>query len=206
MRAKIKELIDLSKVDHVNNTGKRSLVYMIISMVGIISGMLCETINNDEYSTYNVVYDEYLIQIQNSSFFKLFLNCALLNSLFVLLLMITGLCAVGSLISFTVPYIKGLGIGAVCSYFYSAYALKGVLFCLIFVIPASLLQLDAIILAASESSLMSGDILTLLYGKENENIQSGCRLYILRFCVIMLFILISAVVYALMGQLSEIIL
>lgn len=177
-------------------SGKTAIVMTAFSILGICIGVLCETINNDVYSTVNGYYDDYLLKISEVSFFRLFLKCSAYNSILIIAAMLLGMCAVGNVLLYVIPFIKGLGIGTVCAYIYSAYAIKGVLYSAVIIFPAALIQLISIILSCCESSFMSKEILSLIEHKENENAEPNTRLYILRYCVIFGFIIFSGIVYA----------
>lgn len=173
------------------------LIFAAVSVLGICLGVLCETMNSDVYSTISVNYVDLLNKSADSAFLSTALKCTAYNSLYIFAAMIFGLCAVGNVFLYLIPFVKSLGVGAVCACIYSSYAIKGVLCCVAVIFPASLVQLIAIILSCSESRLMSREILELLDRKENENVKADTRLYILRYSVIFLFILISGIIYAL---------
>lgn len=184
------------KIFSIIGSNKNVIALTMFSIIGICIGVLCETINSDVYSTISVLYDDYLLNINNISFLKIFLKCSAYNSIFIMLSMIFGMCAVGNVFLYVVPFIKGLGIGAACAYIYSTYAIKGVLYSAVIIFPAALIQLISIILSCSESVHMSKEILSLIEHKENENAEPDTRLYILRYLVIFGFIFLSGLIYS----------
>lgn len=186
----------------ISDTNKiNPLIFAICSVIGICMGTVCETINSGVYTTIRRIYDDYLVSVSNYSFLGMTLNCIAYNSIFIICALVLGLCAVGKPLLYFIPFVKGLGIGCVCSYIYSAYALKGVLYCTVLIFPASLVELIAVILACSESHLMSTDILKVTDKKETEQTEIDINFYLLRYCVIFVLVIISSLLYALMCKL-----
>lgn len=177
---------------------KNPIIFAACCVVGICIGVACETLSYDVYTAISVNFVDYLNEVSGFSFFGVFLNCAAYNSVFFVISMLLGLCAVGYIFICFVPFAKGLGIGCVCSYIYSAYAIKGVCYCAMLVFPAAIIQMIALIMACSESCQMSKDILHVLEKKESENTEADTSFYILRYCVFFAVMLISCVMYAVM--------
>lgn len=183
------------------NNKKYPIMFTVWAMIGIVSGVVCETIFSDVYTTISVNYVDYLSNLGLSNTLTIMLNCTAYNAVFILMAMFLGMSVSGTIIIYMIPFVKGLGIGCVCSYIYSAYAIKGVLYCSLIVFPAALIQLIAIILACSESRQMCGDITNLVSKKEKENVKIEIDFYILRYMIIAGLILISALIYSLMTRL-----
>ena len=143
-------------------------------------------------------FDDFFGTLSSVSFLRLAVNSGAYNMIFIFISMLLGLCAAGSIFLYALPFVKGLGIGCVCSFIYSEYALKGVLYCSLIVFLPALVQLISILLACSESRLMSGDILRLIDKKETENEEISVKFYILRYLIIILFIAFSGIIYSLL--------
>lgn len=200
MKIKVTGLINKDKFNafSLNSNRKNPIIFTLAAIVGISVGVVCETIYFDVYSTIIVNYVGYFNQNSCLSFIKSALTYTAYNSIFIMFSMILGVCAVGRNFLSIIPFVKGLGIGAACACMYSAYAFKGVIYSALIIFLPALLELIAIILACSESFLMSKEILLLITQKENENTVPDMRLYVLRYAVIMLITVFSGIMYALM--------
>ena len=115
--------------------------------------------------------------------------------------MFMGLCAVGFPFLYTVPFVKGLGIGAMLGYIYSFHGIKGVLYSALTVFPAAAIEFFAINLACNESYQMSLDILSLIKNKKRDNAEPDMKLYIIRYLIIFAVLIISSIVYSVSSKL-----
>lgn len=177
---------------------KNPILYMFFSVLGICIGVICETINSEVYSTLDVYYVSFLDSLNNHNFFQSVLNFAGTNLLFAFFALLFGLCAVGYQLLFFIPLFKGLGIGCICSYIYSSFGIKGVLYCSLIVFLPSAIDLIALIISCSQSSRMSRALLNLIDYNKKENEELNVRFFILRYVVISLIIFFAAVIYATM--------
>lgn len=205
MKINLKGILKKTETESIlkNGNSKNPVIFTACAIAGICAGTFCETLNNGVYTTIDVNYVDYLDKINNFNFVELTFNCAVYNMIFIFFAMILGLCAVGYMFLYVIPFFKGLGIGCMCSYIYSLYAVKGVLICSALIFIPSVIQLISIILACSESCLMSEDILRLIDKKEKENAEVQIKLYILRYLIISLIVMLSAVFYATLCRLFQ---
>ena len=94
--------------------------------------------------------------------------CNSLISVFVYLIIVyvSGLCAVGIPFISAVPFFRGLGLGMICGYLYKTYELTGIGYCLLTIYPGAVLSVAALIYACNEGALMSVDTLSAIERKK----------------------------------------
>lgn len=177
---------------------KNPIFYMCFSILGLCLGVICETINNEVYSTLDGYYVSYLDTLKGQTFLQSFLNFAATNLIFIVFALLFGLCAVGYQLLCFIPLLKGLGIGCICSYIYSSFGLSGVLYCSLVVFLPSVIVFTALIISCSQSNRMSKALLNLVDKKIKENEELNVRFFILRYVIIALIIIIASIIYATM--------
>ncbi len=196
MKARI---IKLNKnVLNLSEANRRPLIFLISTVLGIGSGVLVQTLSSLSVdSQINGLFENFANVNSTGGFFEIFLGNALYNLAYILIPLFLGLGCVGFAFLYAVPFVKGLGVGSVCAYIYSAYLIKGIGYCALIVFPASSLQFLALILACNESSLMSRDILSVITNGKSDEKNIKMNMYALRYAVIAGFSLLGSLLFTL---------
>lgn len=166
---------------------KYKLLFLIISVFGILIGSVCYRITDN--SSLSQVIAESFITLNNGDFKSVFLYLLKLDLIFVLSSFFIGTSFIGSALSFVPPTLKCLYIGYLGGYLYNEFELKGVLFCLLLLYPCFAITTTALIFASNENIYMSQYIYNSLSGKSNTD-NISIRLYLLRY--VLLFTIIIA--------------
>lgn len=169
--------------------------FALTAAVGICAGVCLEALNNDVYTSIGVDYVDYFTE--NSAFltWQYILNYFICNIAYIIVPVFCGMSIVGFPFLYFVPFIKGIGLGAVSGYIYSVDGIKGVAESLLCIIPSGVILIFGIMLACNESFLMSRDIGEIIINKK-ENEEISMKLFILRYSVILLILAISALFFA----------
>lgn len=166
---------------------KHKLMFLIISVLGILIGALCYRIT-DNSSLSQVIAESFII-LNNGDFKSIFLYLLKLDLIYFLISFFIGTSFIGSVLSFIPPTIKCMYIGYLGGYLYNEFELKGVLFCLLLLYPCFAITTTALIFASNENVYMSQYIYNSLNGKSNTD-NISIRLYLLRY--LLLFTIIIA--------------
>ncbi|MDR1928147.1 MAG: stage II sporulation protein M [Oscillospiraceae bacterium] len=116
--------------------------------------------------------------------------------LFLLAAYLLGLCAAGLPLLLLLPLLRGLGLGVVSGWLYFSEGLRGLGYSILVQYPAAVISMLILLAAAKEGMLMAGDMLLTVTGKQ-ERVESGIRMYSLRFLVLAVLCVPAALLDAL---------
>lgn len=121
--------------------------------------------------------------------------------IFLIPAMLFGVCAVGEPFLWFLPLIRGMGIGMISAYLYSDHSLNGMLYFAAVLLLPSVFSVAALLLGCKESILMTHDINHVLFGKKEKSGDAGFfKLYILRYLVLLVSVLLSSGLGAFLSQ------
>lgn len=136
--------------------------------------------------------DSFILNRTGKSFGYVFLNSFFNFVVLFLVLFVFGFFPFGQLFSFFSSMFHGLGLGLFSSYLYSAKGVNGMLFCLLFIAPSEIIYSLTIILAAKTSVRFSNRNFKLIFLKKHGCETTGeFRLYLLRYVVLLLFLIFA---------------
>lgn len=196
MKIKSTGIIDFNNSIFKETYNKRYHVLLLLMMIGgIVGGVILQTVNFSVNQEISQKFNEFVTINQDKSFFELFFADFLYNLIFLLLPLFLGVSAIGYVLIYFVPFVKGLGIGTVCALIYSLYGLRGIGYCAIIIYPIALIQLFVIVLSCNEAYLMSSEIFSVLI-KRNTAEEIRISLFFLRYLIILIILSFSSVIYA----------
>lgn len=181
---------------------RHTLVFLLFLL--LFAGLLCGnfTVSGNEsiYNSTEEFFSEYISSLNGQTFIKNFLNNVVVNMFFVLLNFVFGLCAIGFPVSLISVFIKGMSIGVLSSYMYSAFALKGFTYCLLVVYPVQIIASLILMKTGQESFLMSLKLLrTLTERQQSNSYHTDIQKYLMHFIIIIVINLILSAVSAVMN-------
>lgn len=102
-----------------------------------------------------------------------------------------GFCAIGQPIALAALFFRGAGFGTSISYLYCSYGFQGLVITALLILPPAAVGTAALMMSARESIRLSAVFFSFCFsGKETR--QPDFRLYLLKFAVLLVIILISA--------------
>ena len=115
--------------------------------------------------------------------------------LMLILLMFSGFSAVSQPLELGSLIYRGIILGISFSYTYVTYAFKGIFICVLMILPHALATSVILVLAVRESMRMSNAAAVMLF-KDNPDIpeRPDTRLYLLKFMVLVILLLISSAI------------
>lgn len=186
--------ISLKGVTQFFIENRRILLMTVLFVVGLTLG----AVNiKDSGSTVFIKFVELFnscMEVQREqSLLSTFLNSTFKFTIYIVIIYICGLCAIGSPMICAVPLLRGLGVGFISGYLYSTYALKGLGYCLLILYPGLLVSVFAMFMCCNEGIMMSYDLL-LTVGKLPTGNATSIKLYNTRFIVLTLINVAAAVI------------
>lgn len=143
---------------------------------------------------------EYSIMRSSQSLFSTMCNSLFSNLLYLAVAFIAGLCAMGFPFLAILPFIRGLGMGAVFGYLYSTKALTGVGYCLLILLPGAILSTATLLIGCREGITMSLDVFAVMNGNKTLDSYHNFRLYSARFGILLVLLACASLADALFAK------
>jgi hypothetical protein len=137
-------------------------------------------------------FNSYIAENKSSSFLVCFLESFLIFSFTPFLTFVFGLSAVGLPVIIATPAITGALTGMATGFLFFNYSLQGLCFSALIIAPAVSIVVATLIKCCSEAIIMSMDIITCIGGYQNNFKQNNMKDYCIRFLVLFVPIIISA--------------
>lgn len=132
-----------------------------------------------------------LLSSAKTEFLQLFINDFCLYFSIFLVTMFLGFCMIGFPLINLIPLCCGFVIGMKVAYYYVNYTAKGVVYCLLMVLPAAALLLTVITMTIKISTDMSKHIFDLSV-KKSDITEIDIRSYLKKYLIIALIIVLTA--------------
>ncbi len=132
---------------------ENSRIYLLVLLfaTGIITGAL--NINRD-----NLIADELKIIVESFTDMRagqgisgIFFNSFMMNCIFVIVNLFLAFSLIGYPLILFIPFLKGLGIGAVSGFLYSSFGFTGLGYCLLIIYPGAVVSAFALVNACNDS-------------------------------------------------------
>jgi len=140
------------------------------------------------------LFDSYFKARSGQPFFATLFNSFSSTIFLFFLAFLSGLCALGAPATLLISGFRGLGLGLVTGYLFSAFGLKGVAYSVLLVIPVGFLSCMALVFACSGSLEFSGHLFrTLRHGApKTVELPAEFRLYCLRYLFLLILLCVAA--------------
>lgn len=149
--------------------------------------------------------EQTLLATFSSSFFG--------SALLIMLAFLFGFCAIAQPVILFIPLFRGLGLGISMAYLYGAYGLRGMLACLVLILPNAVLSALVILVACRESLRLSALFLSYAGGQRSNptplqndgempgagakgTMQGAIKLYLLKFTLLLIAAVLAALIDA----------
>lgn len=167
----------------------RKHTLIILMFLLLFAGLLCGNflVSGSESISDSVgeIFTSYITSLNRQTFLKSFFCCAAVNIGLVLVNFIFGLCAIGFPVVLVSVFGKGLSIGALSSYMYSTFALKGFGYCMLVIYPIQVIACLLLLKTGQESFEMSLSLLRILTERQkNSMVQTDMQKYLIRFILL----------------------
>ena len=191
-----KRTSDFSKGLNLSRTKVLVLALMGIMLLGVLIGTLtfCNMKSGD-FSNLSFITQGFIKNRGEQTFIKTLLTSFYTSGLLALICFLLGFSAIAQPIEILVPLFRGIGLGTSIAYIYSCYGFKGFFIALIMIMPHAVISSIAIIIAARESMRLSNLFTNKAMSSKNEgDLRSSIKLYLLKFVILFGIIAISALI------------
>lgn len=164
------------------------LMAFLLVLGVLVGGILIR--NDSLYDVFDLpkFFQNFIAARNSGGFSSVYVRSFLSSFLFLLGAYCSGFFVYGFIPSVLLPFVKGLGIGAVCGYVYQTFGLKGVAFAMLVVLPPAFLQGFLLMLACKASFRSSLSLAGfLIKGNNLIHPQQVFKAYNISFLILLLF-------------------
>lgn len=126
----------------------RIYVLSFMFSAGIVIGATC--LNNTITDDIKLYFESYMVLKSGQGISEIFFNSLISNIIFFLINLFLSFSLIGYPFIIWLPFMKGLGIGAVCGYLYATYKLNGFGYCILTLFPGAIVSTFALISACNK--------------------------------------------------------
>lgn len=181
-----------------NYTNKNIILIsmFILFVVGMIYGTLLSKSGSTELiDDLGIITKGYIDNRANQTLLKIFSGSFCSSMIFLIIPYLLGFSAIGQIGTALVPIFKGLGLGATMGCLYQNYGLSGIGYSALIIVPQTVIALFAIMTACRESVKLSNLIFLTFFPSKGKSVcLNTIKLYHIKFFILLLFILFSAVI------------
>ncbi len=123
----------------------------VIFAIGLTVGSMLLCTNADMPDKISDIIETFSLMKTEYGILRSFINSFLISVLFIGINIFLGFSLIGYPFLLIIPFFRGLGIGAICGYLYSAYRLTGLIYSLLIVYPGEIISVLAFMYACNSS-------------------------------------------------------
>lgn len=172
-------------------------ILMLFVLLGVFIGTLvfCNMENSDFYGLSKLT-DSFISKRNGQTLGQIFSSSLFSSSFILITCMLLGFSAIGQPFTVFLLIFRGIGLGATISYIYCAYGIKGFFIAFLIIMPNAVLSSVAVIVGARESIRYGTVISAYIFTGENlcdkKMKNSAFKLYLLKFLILFVIIIISS--------------
>lgn len=167
---KIKAIRLKNNNDIINNKErevKGMIIILALFAAGVIIGSgLFRNSNSELANELTQVFNTFVSARENQKLYVTFFNSVVVNTVFLIIPFIFGLSCVGLPATAIIAVTKGLGLGIVAGYMFSSFAMSGIGYYLLTILPGAIIANSVLLLGCNCSLFMSADILSIVLSKK----------------------------------------
>ncbi len=167
-----------------------------VIILGVFSGTLLYCSRDDKLIFLSEFMCNCFIRTtETKSIIDVFTDAVSWTSALVILQFLLGFCAISQVVEISVLFYRGITLGISFAYTYSMYGKSAFGILLLMVLPHALITSVVLVLASREALRFSNSYICCLSGNVDDDMhESNLRLYVIRFIVLMLMVVVSAVI------------
>ena len=185
----------ITKSDIKDTFNKSLIIIAVVIAFGIVAGGLLFAFNRQLFL--NELWKHYVsfrTDVEAKSFIETFSGFALNELLFCAVLSILGTSAVGTFFVYPLIFLKGMGIGALASFFVKSFALDGIGYYFLTVFPGKTVFILALLILSQNCIQTSGRIRKSLRNSVSNDVD--LKLYALRTVIAALVFITGSLIDA----------
>lgn len=172
------------------------MLLCILLLTGMFLGAVCVK-HADEamLEKIKLLTGTYISSGVSRSILDNFLSYISADTVFIVISVFFGLCVIGEPILWTLPMIRGLGLGLITGFVYKTYSVQGVLYSTVLIVIPAVISSLAMAVSCKESILSSREIKSALKedGKQF-NYGEFLKLFAVRNLILYAFVILSGLV------------
>lgn len=194
-KGKVLKLNFLSKAICFTTTNKIIIILTFCFITGFLFGLFFLE-EFDSFNNYVSKYSNDFINSRlNNGYMKIFFDSLFESLIHILIIFCVGTSMFGLIFIFPLIFIRGYFYSSIISYLYLSYGVKGIVINAIAVLPFSILFIIAYILCCFESFKFSLSLANQTFlNSEYRNLSISFKNYCIKYSLILILILISAVI------------
>lgn len=195
-KSQFSSLINIKNNIHV-------IIIFSILIIGIVTGIvISQRLSEQNINTISALADSFINVRAENSFSAIFSNSFLSTFILLIILFISGFCAVGTPVSIIVMFINALGFGIYSGYLYSSMGIQGFMYNLCLVFPGVFIGFIILSFGTEFSTKMSTNLFSsIFHSSKNDKIVSNSKLYCMKFLFLSGTIFIKAVLESILTTL-----
>lgn len=171
------------------------LVLFVVFFIGLLSGNLIVKSSESTYNNIFRLFNDYILSSTGQAFLKSFFTQSVYNITIIMTMFVFGLCAIGFPLPILITFAKGISIGALSSFLYTQYTLKGFGFCMLVLYPIQIWHCLILLRAGKECFNMSINLVKYITGNKQKNDENySLKMYILRFAILLVSVVIISLI------------
>ena len=175
------------------NENKSSVQSTAIIVLGIIFGVLLYVFNSESLTRDLFEYFvSFTTDFSHKNKPEIFSGLLLPDLIYLIIMIILGTSAFGTPVVICINLVNSMGLGMLITYIYDNFALKGIEYSLLVLLPGKFLLVLAMILLTQNSVVTSKSIRELVHTKSDRVVDF--KKYTIRSVVILAIILLSALI------------
>lgn len=189
--------IKFKKINSIDPEKEREVKGMIIALALFASGMiigagLIKSASADA-GEFAAIFNNYISMRLEQKTYQLFINSLLINLICILVANFSGMSCIGVPLAVFIPVIKGFGSGFIAGYLFSEFAMNGIGYYLLTILPGGIIANAALLIACNDACFMSADILAIMLAKKQSD-EILIKNYLKRNVIILFISVIASVV------------
>lgn len=173
----IKEMLENSRV----------FILLVLFAAGVTVGALSLRNDNQMIVQIQALVGSFVFRRAGQGAFEIFINSLLINVSFSLIAVFFAFSVIGYPFIMVLPFARGLAVGVVGGYLYSAYRFTGLGYCLLMVYPGAIISVALLLLIFNESCEYSKNVYSKSILGRGQFEKNETRYFIIRILIFTAF-------------------
>ena len=182
-----------AKTGQFIKSNQKTVILIFIFIIGVFCGAF--SVKNADTQTLvkiKELTENYIALKSRDSILQNFISASVSDLFFIGVSAIFGLCLVGKPVLWTLPAVRGLGIGIVLGYIYSNYSVNGLIYAIAAICIPTSISACALIISCKESLLTVKDLQLAFSNQKEFNVKQYYKFYFLRNIILYFVMLFSS--------------
>lgn len=188
--------IKFKKINSIKPEQEREVKGIIIALALFASGMIIGAgilkNTSSDISNFIQLFDEYIYMRTQQKIYQLLFNSILVNISCVIIANFAGMSCIGIPFAVLLVVTKGLGSGFLAGYLFSEFAMSGIGYYLLTILPGAIIANSALLIACNSACFMSADILATILSKKQAD-ENLIKTYIKKNLIILIISFVASV-------------